>query len=129
MSARNAAWQTWSLAALSLAVVLASIALSVLARSVYIPCSWGASTNVGDLLVTLPFLAFLIVGALISSRRPQNPIGWICLVAGLFWMLIVLSKTCSAYGFARPGSVPFPVTMTALLYAWLWTPIVGLVVI
>jgi len=42
---------------------------------------------------------------------------------------LVLSKTCSAYGFARPGSVPFPVTMTALLYAWLWTPIVGLVVI
>jgi hypothetical protein len=42
MSARNAPWQTWSLAGQLLAVVLASIALPVLARSVYIPCRWGA---------------------------------------------------------------------------------------
>ena len=42
-------------------------------------------------------------------------------------MLIVLSEDYSAYGLARPGSVPFPLTINALLYAWLWVPTVGLV--
>jgi len=41
-------------------------------------------------------------------------------------MLIILSEGYSAYGLARPGSVPFPVTIHALLYAWLWVPTVGL---
>jgi hypothetical protein len=32
----------------------------------------------------------------------------------------------SAYGLAVPGSVPYPVTVNALLYAWLWVPTVGI---
>ena len=41
--------------------------------------------------------------------------------------LVVLSEDYSAYGLVRPGSVQFPVTINALLYAWLWVPTVGLV--
>jgi hypothetical protein len=41
-------------------------------------------------------------------------------------MLIILTEGYSAYGLARPGSLPFPVTINALLYAWLWVPTVGL---
>jgi len=41
-------------------------------------------------------------------------------------MLMILSESYSEYGLARPGSVPFPVTVYALLYAWLWVPAVGL---
>jgi hypothetical protein len=66
------------------------------------------------------------VGALIASRRPLNPIGWICLADGLLWALIVLSEGYSVYSLAIPGSVPFPVTINALLYSWLWVPAVGL---
>jgi hypothetical protein len=57
----------------------------------------------------LPFLAFPLVGALIASRRPHNPIGWICLAVGLFWMLNIMSGGYGIYGLlASPGSVPFP---------------------
>jgi len=35
-------------------------------------------------LIYVPFLVFPIVGALVASRRPENPAGWICLVVGLF---------------------------------------------
>jgi hypothetical protein len=126
MSPRTAAWLAWSLAGLSVAIFVASVALSVLVRSANVPSSWGDGFGLGDLLVSVPFLAFPVVGALIASRHPRNPIGWICLVAGLFWMLIIFSEDYSVYGIAVPGSVPFPVTINALLYAWLWVPTVGL---
>jgi len=73
----------------------------------------------------LPFLAFPLVGALIASKRPQNPIGWVCLAAGLLWMLIVISDSYGAYGLAKPGSIPYPVASEAL-GLWLWVPAVGL---
>ena len=124
MRSRAAGWLAWSLAGLCMAMAVATIVLSVLPR----PAGEGVSTwgTVGDLLIFVSFLAFPVVGALISSRRPRNPIGWICLSAGLFWMLIIFSGDYSAYGVAVPGSVPFPVTVNALLYAWLWVPAVGL---
>jgi hypothetical protein len=110
---------------------LASGALYFLDRSVQSPGYWVTpGTVIGELLGFVPFLAFVafpLVGALIASRHPGNPIGWICLVAGLLWMLILVSQAYSAYGLTQPGSIPFPVTIHALLYAWLWVPTVGLI--
>jgi len=124
VSRRAASWLAWSLAGLCLVMAVASIVLSTLSR----PAREGVGgwSTVSDLLIFVSFLAFPIVGALIASRRPGNPIGWICLVAGLFWMLIIVSESYSDYGLAVPGSVPFPVTINALLYAWTWVPTVGL---
>ena len=66
--------------------------------------------------VYLPFLAFPLVGALIASRRPENPIGWICLAVGTFWMLAIMSSSYAAYGLrvASPGSIPFPAAIASL---------------
>ena len=65
-----------------------------------------------------------MVGALIASRRPENPIGWICLVAGLFWTLIVLDGQYIAYALATTGVVPLPAAVA--LNQWAWVPPVGL---
>ncbi len=119
MSARAAALLAWSLAGLSVAMFVATIALTI--SSLYVapatqPSSQGGT--LGDLLLFVPFLAFPIVGALIASKRPTNPIGWICLAAGLFWMLIVLDDSI-------PGAGPYPVWINALTQ-WIWVPPVGL---
>ncbi len=131
MSRRAPTWLAWSLAGLSVAMFLASGALYFLDRSAQSPGYWVTpGTVMGELLGFVPFLAFVafpLVGALIASRHPGNPIGWICLVAGLLWMLILVSQAYSAYGLTKPGSIPFPVTIHALLYAWLWVPTVGLI--
>jgi hypothetical protein len=119
-------WLAWSLAGLSLAVFLASGAFYFLASSAQSPGDSFTVGAVSDMLSFVFFLAFPLVGALIASKRPHNPIGWMCLVVGLFWMLMTLSEVYSAHGLARPGSVPFPVTIHALLYSWLWVPTVGL---
>ncbi len=65
------------------------------------------------------------MGALIASRRPHNPIGWICLAVGLLWMLGGLGEQYTAYGIAKPGSVPFVATIVALIQ-WTWIIPVGL---
>ncbi len=128
MSARVASWLAWSLAGLSGAIFVAGLTLYVLARSAQVPGSLGASRTILDLLVSVPFLAFPVVGALIVSRRPHNPIGWICLADGLLWVLLGLFDYYSVYGLDRPGSIPFPVGIAGLSL-WLWVPTVGLLVI
>ena len=128
MSGRSASWLAWSLAGLSVAMFLAGGVLYVLARSAQVPGGSGASRTAIDLLISLPVLAFPVVGALIASRRPRNPIGWICLAEGFLWMLLGLFDLYGVYGLARPGSVPFPVVIYALAQ-WLWVPTVGLLAI
>jgi hypothetical protein len=116
MSNRAASWLAWSLAGLCVAMFVASVALHVLARSSQEPTSTG--DTFGELLIFVSFLAFPVVGALIASRHPQNPVGWICLAVGLLWILIFTGESI-------PGSGPYPVTTDALAQA-AWIPPVGL---
>ena len=125
MSARVASWLAWSVAGLSVAMFVAILALFALLRSAQVPSSLGTRLTLIDLLIGVPFLAFPIVGALIASRRPHNPIGWICLASGFLFLLLGVTDYYSVYGVAHPGSVPFPVGI-ASLGNWLWVPAVGL---
>jgi hypothetical protein len=126
MSRRTSAWLAWSLAGLSFALFAATIALYIPARSMQVPSPWGTGGDSGQLISLLPFLAFPVVGALVASRRPENPIGWICLAVGTFWMLYNVTTVYGVYGLlARPGSVPFPAELGSLGES-LWAPALGL---
>jgi hypothetical protein len=127
MSPRASAWLAWSLAGLTVAMFVAGGVLYIFARSAQkVPGRGGTSDALGDLLIFVIFLAFPIVGALIASRHPKNLIGWICLAAGFFWMLIALMEGGGAYWqAAAPGSVPYLVAIDALTL-WIWIPPVGL---
>src|SRR3712207_2398878 len=114
MGSRASAWLAWSLAGLCVAMFVASVVLYVLARS-----SQGAPSTSGtlsDLLLYVPFLTFPIVGALIASRHPKNPVGWICLAVGLFWMLIAVGDQYETES---------TVMIDALTQA-IWVPPIGL---
>jgi hypothetical protein len=78
------------------------------------------------LVLVLPFLAFPLVGALIASEQPRNPIGWICLAVGIIWMIMLISTSYGWYGLVvRPGSLPFPAAIGSL-GEWVWVPAIGL---
>ncbi len=94
--ARPPGWR--SLAGLALVLCAVSIALYVAARSVQSPSNWGTGGGSAVLIFLLSFLAFPLVGALIASKRPGNPIGWICLAAGITWMVILISTSYGVYG-------------------------------
>jgi hypothetical protein len=126
VSTRRVSWLAWSLAGLSVAVFVPLVVLYVLARSAQSPGNWVTVGTVSDMVSFVPVLAFPLVGALVASRRPRNPIGWICLADGLLWMLLSMTDSYSIYGVAKPGSVPFPVAIGTLGNQWLWVPTVGL---
>jgi hypothetical protein len=115
MSRRAASWLAWSLAALCVAMFLADVALYLSTLPAKPASSWGTGGVSVPLYAMLPFLPFPLVGALIASRRPSNPIGWICLAVGLLWMLNLLTSSYVVYGLrVAPGSVPYPAAIGSL---------------
>jgi hypothetical protein len=104
---------------------VAGVPLLVLARSAHIPSSWNVDLTTGGLLTSGLFLVFPLVGALIASRRPENPIGWLCLADGFLWMTTNMLEYYAVYGVAQPGSLPYPLG-AAGTNNWLWVPSVGL---
>src|ERR671920_1496869 len=115
----------WSLAGLCVAMFVANVPLYMLIRSAHVPSSWDVNLTVGNLLGGVLFLIFPLVGALIASRGPRNPIGWILLADGLLWMLTGMMDYYGLYSVASPGSVPFPVGVAGINDI-LWVPAVGL---
>jgi VanZ family protein len=60
-----------------------------------------------DIFGALILLAFVTVGALIASQRPQNPIGWIFCAGALLSTLGTLLLEYTTYAFlTAPGSLP-----------------------
>lgn len=75
---------------------------------------------------TLAFLAYTTVGALISSRRPENRVGWLLLLVGLGFELQSVADGYGAYTIvARPGALPGGEIATWLA-SWIWVPVVTL---
>jgi hypothetical protein len=117
MRRRASFWLAWLLAGISGAMFAAGFVCAFLTLRVADPVKQVSSGGIGKLLVYVPFLAFPIVGALIASKRPRNPIGWICLVSGLFWMSFALGDASDAYELARTGTVTSSVKLDALTQA------------
>ena len=125
MTRRVSFWLAWSLAGISFAMYVVGFVFAFLTLGVADPVEIAPSGGFGGLLVFLPFLTFPIVGALIASKRPGNPIGWICLISGLFWLSYAQGDASRVYELARTGTVTSSVTLDALLQAT-WTLPVGL---
>ena len=64
------------------------------------------------------------VGVLVSSRRSDNPIGWLFLGIQFFMSLVIFVQAYAEYGIERhPGSLPAP---EAAAWVSLWAGIVGM---
>jgi len=70
------------------------------------PGRLGMEGEQGTPLVYVGALAFSIVGALIVSRHPRHPVGWIFGAAGVSVALSGVSEAYAELGAAVPGSLP-----------------------
>jgi hypothetical protein len=103
MSARATSWLAWGL-------WLLCVALISFALLFYFLASPTAATDTPPTLTALfgiLSLAFPTVGALVASRRPENPIGWIFCGTGLLTGVQAFASGYADYALlGRTGSLP-----------------------
>jgi len=119
MSGRTAAWLAWSSWLLYVALAALGLVFAFLNRPT--GSSTGLDTVVGTFAVSIAFLPFPTIGALIAVHRPKNPIGWIFCAQGLAFVLRVFCDGYARYTIAHPELLPGGV-MTAWLATLLWLP-------
>src|SRR5215218_11261007 len=67
-----------------------------------------------------------LVGAVIATHRPGNPLGWIFLVIGVSTGLVVFGYEYASYGFrTAPGTAPGG-GLAVWVSQWAWAPGLGL---
>ena len=123
----------WALCALTIAVAIGFVLVAVIdpnAGGPEHPSPSGPTpsdkASGGDVpyavLTAIVFMAFAVVGGVVASRRPRNPVGW-CLAAGaLLWALGVLSSGIYwhlAFGREHP---PAAAAYMAWLGNWTFAP-------
>jgi hypothetical protein len=111
----------WGLCAVSLTLVTLSLVYGSWAHSLLWTLAEWAPNAVWA-------VSFPVVGALIATHRPRNPIGWLFCVVGVFQGLIIATEAYSDYALrVAPGTVPGGL-LTNWVAQWVWAPSVGLLV-
>ena len=96
---------------LTLAMIACAIALAV-------PNHYGLR----NMLFVLTEASAALVGALIASRRPRNPVGWLVSGHALCFTLGEFARQYAIYGLlTEPGSLPLARVMASPPY-WVWFP-------
>lgn len=118
-------WLAWLLCLLCVTLTAASLILALLnGRTLEYIFVEGIIATVATLAV-----AFSVVGALIASRRPENPIGWIFCAAALFQGLIIFGEEYATYTLiTNPGSLLLG-PEASWLEEWIWAPGLGLILV
>jgi hypothetical protein len=111
ISPRVAAWLAWSLCGLTLILLACVVAFEALYR---------VSLSGLSLLVFL--VPSALVGALVASRQPRNPVGWFFVVSATCWAVNEATGRYAVYGLViDPGSLPLAHLM-AWPSTWMWEP-------
>jgi hypothetical protein len=106
MSRRTAAWLAWSLWVVC--AVLIALALSLDFLTAYDPLLYQETLGPGlAVLAGVLSLAYPAVGALIASRLPTNPIGWIFCGVGLLYAVRRLAEAYADYALLENFALPW----------------------
>jgi hypothetical protein len=123
------AWLAWALAGLTALTLVPALWLGELVWSTGGEPRPAAATLGAVLLVTV---SAATVGALVASRRPTHPVGWLLLGVGLGLVVTELIQAYVDYGLlARPGSLPGARYLAGFAYSTvlLWVSCAGFVLL
>jgi hypothetical protein len=124
MSARVSAWPAWSLCALCVALAAANLILALLNEHTLGEIFFISEQAI--VIFAIWTVSFSVVGALIASRRPENPIGWIFLADGFCYGLLSAGDQYAIYALlTNPGALPLGAE-ASWLGQWIWAPGLGL---
>jgi hypothetical protein len=123
VSRHTSVWLAWALCALSLALTALSLLLFILNLSY-------PNTHLYEpwLDNTLTAVFYPSVGAIVASRRPENPVGWLLCLYGLGTSIGYFCAEYAIYALlAQPNSLPAGEAM-AWIVSWVLPILNGLMV-
>jgi hypothetical protein len=111
ISLRVAAWLAWSLCGLTLILLACVVTFEALYR-----------VSLSGLSLLVFAVSSALVGALVASRQPRNPVGWFFVVSATCWAVNEATGRYAVYGLViEPGSLPLAHLM-AWPSTWMWEP-------
>ena len=122
ISGRTASWLAWSACAFSLALAALSVLLLVLLlrSDTAIYYYWLETSMVA--------VGYSTVGAVVASRLPESPIGWLFCAIGLIFGVSHFSVEYVEYALLAPSRSLPGAEAFAWLSSWIWVGGLGLVV-
>jgi hypothetical protein len=88
----------------------------------------GYEASVEDVMLSVGFGMFAVVGALLIAKRPGNPIGWIMSAATLIAVVAAL-ETYAAYLMTTSGQPDALAVIGAWANSWYWFALIALIFI
>ena len=117
--AHPAAWLAWGLCAVSLTLVVLGLVYGAWNHPLRTAVALWAPNAIWA-------VSFPVVGGLIATHRPRNPIGWLFCAVGIFQGLLIAAEAYSDYALRiAPGTVPGG-PLANWVAQWVWAPSVGL---
>ena len=123
LNTRTTSWIAWAGCALSLALTALSFLLIALILSLNAPIYfyWLEPTTIA--------VGYSVIGAIIASRLPSHPIGWICCAIGVMAAVESFSSEYALYALLAPHPEPLlGGKVMAWLSIWVWILMFGLIV-
>ena len=123
----------WGLCALTIAVAIAFVVIAIIDPNAGGPKHVGAAgPSPHDepspgffpyaLLSAIVFSSFALVGCIVASRRPRNPVGWFLGAGALLWSLGVLSSALYWHIAFGQSDRPLASVWLAWLGSWVFLP-------
>jgi hypothetical protein len=125
----------WALAGLAVLVLVPGLRLALLVNTGGLPEAQRTvpGTIAAYAAVLLATVSSATVGAVLASRRPRHPVGWLLLGVGLAVALSLLVEWYAKYGLVvRPGSLPaaeYLVGFAAFSFTAVWLACAGFVLL
>jgi hypothetical protein len=125
----------WGLAGLAVLVLLAGLRITLLSDAGGLREAQAsiAATVAAYGAVVLVLVSSATVGAVLASRRPEHPVGWLLLGIGLAVALGILVEAYAKYGLVvRPGSLPgarYLVGLAVVSFTVVWLSCAGFVLL
>jgi hypothetical protein len=119
---RSASWLAWSVCTLSLA--LTALGYLVIARNL----SLDAPVYFYWLEPTTIAIGYSVIGAIIASRLPDHPIGWICCAIGFMGAVEHFSSEYAIYALVAHPEALVGGKLMLWLSTWVWIVMFGLIV-
>jgi hypothetical protein len=111
----------WAMTAITVALAAGTASLAILDHGTRLPAGEGGEVEaLGELMFAVMIIAFGALGALLATRRPRNPIGWILVVSAFSLGVSGIARGWYVRGFyADPGSAP-PPELLLWVGNWIW---------